>query len=92
MFRWLIRLIAGPEHPLRRRVMACEDSLVALEARIDQRYDELRVLRGVVSRMKHQEKAAQEADDDPIPPEAGLPAHPATVPSTAHLARRFKVF
>jgi hypothetical protein len=69
--------------------MACEDAINALDARVDQRYDELKRLRGVVSRRLRDEKEAQDDPHEPIEPTRDIPALPPA--STAHLSRRFKV-
>jgi len=90
VLRWLARLLFGSDHPSVRRIMACEDAVQALDARVDRRYEELVALRGVVSRRLRAEKAVEDApeatnDADPL-----LPSHPVSSTSTAHLARRFK--
>lgn len=88
MFRWIFRLLFGSEHPSKRELMACRDAYDALEARVDKHYDELKQVRGAVSRMKRDvlppEDAPEPTNDRPdiVPP-------PPTQ-STAHLARRFR--
>lgn len=90
MFRWLKRLLFGSEHPSLRRIMACEDAIAALDSRVDLRYDELKRLRGVVSRRLRDDKAPE---DDPGPANGDEPSPllpPVSSHSTAHLSRRFK--
>jgi hypothetical protein len=70
--------------------MACEDAISGLEARVEQRYDELKKLRGVVSKMV--KDAPKESTPAPGEPEHSTPEKVPLPPETSHLAKRFRVF
>lgn len=93
MLRKLFHLLFGYEHPSTRRIMACEDAVEALDRRVNARYDELKALRGVVSRELRRLKEQEEQEVDEQAPDDKLggymPPKPAPA-STEHLARRFR--
>lgn len=91
MIRWLIRLLFGSEHPSTRRIMACEDAVQALDARVNAHYDELKATRGAVSRLKRELLPPEDAPQDPIEQPDIAPPH-VSVQSTEHLSRRFRGF
>lgn len=90
MLRRLFHLLFGLEHPSVRRIMACEDAINALDARVDQRYQELVALRGVVSRRLRAQKEAEDAPETTNDESTPVYPSPAPVQATAHLSRRFK--
>lgn len=68
-----LRLIFAHDCPSRREMLATQDVCAALDARVDQVYDELRQLRGKVNGMRRWEKAADEADGNGRQPRQDAP-------------------
>lgn len=72
----LLRIFRGlfaHDCPSRREMLSTQDVCAALDARVDQVYDELRQLRGKVNGMRRWEKAADEADHDAQQPRQDAP-------------------
>jgi len=93
MIAWFRRLF-GHSPPTRRQIMALEDALEGLETRVEQRYQELKALRGVVNaRIRRQEDAPATPGDaiDEAADLEGLPRRPSQPAPSAHLSRRFRV-
>lgn len=70
--------------------MALRDALDGLEARVDQHYDQLKSVRGMISRSLRREKPVEDAPDEAIEEQPDTRVPPRAL-STAHLSRRFRV-
>ena len=95
MLRWLWYLLWGYQPPktppIAKRVLAMEEAIEALTARVNARYDELRTLQGKVAAMKRWSNSQEpEGIDEPAPDDKLQPKP--VPPSTEHLAKRFRGF
>ena len=91
MLAWFLRLFTHA-CPSRREMLATRDAVDGLEARVDQHYAELKMLRGKVNAMKRRGEVVEDApgETNETEPSPQHPPRPAPLP-TAHLARRFRI-